>query len=209
MDKLLTLLIVLGVGLIVFLIDRTCKYTKEHSVYKLVSQVMEYHNHNRIPQYNAILKAQHDLQIPKEYHVSIEDHFILEEIIAEFKKSLSEAYFKGQVGYIRSKYVIEEDAYFMYKLCGFLADHRCDREVGNHNMRKAVLSYKSHGSWGSDLYDASYKLSDFGLIYHKVYYISYLFCKNSKIFNPKGNSFPYENSIKEVIDQEVLSVSQT
>lgn len=209
MDDLLIALAYVSILLLIFFIGRFRTYSKEHSIFKLVSQIMDYQNHNTIPQYNAILRAQHDLRIPKEYHVSIEDHLILNDIISEFKKSLSEAYFMGQVGYIRSRYVIEEDAYFMYKLCGFLADHRCDREVGNHNMRKAVLSYKSHGKWGSDLYDASYKLSEFGIIYHKVYYISYLYCKNSKIFNPKGNSFPYDNSIKEVIDQGVLSVSQT
>ena len=92
----------------------------------------------------------------------------------------------------------------------FLSKRQCYDEVVGHVMHEEQLEYKHYGQWGGELYDATYLLSDFGLMYHKLLYITVCYRKNSKIFNPESElewQELRESGIKKVLDTKQLAVS--
>lgn len=156
-----------------------------------------------------ISNAQIDEKISKDYSISNEAEWnIAKEIITYYQKYLTQLYFTNRLTLPKSKYVIPGVHYFMYTLQAYLELHQCDYTFYGHEMHKETISQKNYGSWGGQLFDAIYALSDYSLVFHKLYYISYVFCKHSKIFNPKGEMFNNEKVIEMIIDSKQISLSR-
>lgn len=135
----------------------------------------------------------------------------IREIIEEYQRDLSRSYFRGLIKLPKSKYEIPHEDFFMMTLYDFLAEHQCDAEFLKYEMRKERLEYKHHGDWEGSLCDATYSLTDFAVVYHKLYYISYKFCKNSRITNPNESPNWYdwvEKSLKEILDNNQIQISR-
>ena len=157
----------------------------------------------------AALNAQYDDSIDKKYRITEEaDKKYVIEIIEEYQKDIMRSYFKGHMKLIKSKYAVSGKDYFLIALCGFLKDHQCDDKFLGHDMRKERLEYKHYGDWGGPCYDATYSLTDFAVVFNKLYYITYMYCKNSKITNPNGNCFSNEKFIQEILDTKQIQVSR-
>lgn len=75
-------------------------------------------------------------------------------------------------------------------------------------MHQKRLSYSEYGSWGGKLFDATFLISDFSVVFHKLMYTSYLYCKSSKSINPKNELYQYPESIRKVLDSRELSISR-
>ena len=169
---------------------------------------MDTYSHS-LPLYSYIANAQIKLNIPSEYKIGGTNEWdIVKNILTEFQKELIQDYFNSNLKIVKSKYVIPGEHYFMFALTSFLEDHQCDYDFQGNNMRKEQLSYKRYGDWGGPCYDATYSLTDFALVYHKLYYITYLFCKRSEIFNPKGVAFQNSESIKSILDTKQIQISR-
>lgn len=161
-----------------------------------------------IPLWAELSNAQINLHIPQEYCISGDQEWsLVKGILEEYKKHLTLSYFQGQLGLIKSKYVINGEAYFMFTLQDFLREHQCDYNFLGHNMHKETLEYKRYGDWGGPCYDATYSLTDFAIVFHKMYYIAYLFCKNNKAINPSEDAFQNEKIISEIIDTKQIQLS--
>lgn len=157
----------------------------------------------------AILNAQCNDAIDRKYRINEEtDKQLVIEIIEAYQKDIMQSYFKGHLKSIKSKYAISGEDYFMMALCGYLDEHHVEREFLGHDMHKERLEYKRYGNWGGPCYDATYALTDFAIVYHKLYYITYMFCKNSKITNPSGYSYTNEKFIKEILDTKEIQLSR-
>lgn len=127
-------------------------------------------------------------------------------IIANFQKVIVQKYFHNSLNLPKSKY-IDGEIYFMYLLQGYLEENQCNHSFLGYDMHKETISRENYGSWGGQLYDATYALTDFALIYHKLFYIAYMSCKESKAFNSIGNCFNNEAALEEIIDSRRISVS--
>jgi hypothetical protein len=104
------------------------------------------------------------------------------EVISVFQKQLVQSFFRGAISYKKSIYSIPREDFFIFRLFCFLAEHQSDSRIFGHDMHKRQISYESHGMWGRPLYDAVYEFSDFGRTVQKLYYITYLSCKESIIY---------------------------
>lgn len=155
-----------------------------------------------------ITNAQIELSIPQKYCIVEADIKYVKEILEEYRKDLVHCYFSGKPISVRSKYYISGADYFVFTLHNFLEKHECDYEFIGHDMHDETLEYRRFGYWGGPCCDATYALTDFGIVYHKMYYITYLYCKNSKITNPTGLSFQSEKFIKEILDTRQIKVSR-
>ena len=133
---------------------------------------------------------------------------MVKDILSEFQKELIQDYFSNKLKIVKSKYDIPGEHYFMFALTSFLEDHQCDYDFQGNPMHKDTLSYKRYGDWGGPCYDATYSLTDFALVYHKLYYVAYLFCKSSEIFNPKGVAFRNSESIRSILDAKQIQMSR-
>lgn len=152
--------------------------------------------------------AQNDLKIPPEYRIKGEEWDFVNQILQKYQTDLKEDYFCGRALILKSKYVIHGEDYFMFSLSNFLGDHQCDYEFLSYDMHKETLSFNHYGTWGAPLYDAEYLLSDFAFVYHKLFYISLLYCQNSKAINPKGAEYWSCTSVKDIIEKRTIKMGR-
>lgn len=157
--------------------------------------------------YQYVFNAQSNLNIPQKYRLSYEnDKDIVKEILGLFQAELSKLYFEGRTPYIKSLFDVPGEHYFMFALGYYLGEHHCDSCLCGHNMHNKTLSYKSYGTWGALRYNASYELSDFAIIYHKLYYIAYQFTVESKYYGKYCQSFVVEG-LQRILDTNTIEIS--
>ena len=155
----------------------------------------------------AVLNAQYNEDIDEKYRITEEEKQYVIEIIEDYQRDIMRSYFKGQNIVIKSKYVISGKDYFMLMLYTFLSEHQCDYDFLGHDMHKERVSYKSYGSSITAGFDATYALTDFSVVFHKMYYIAYMYCRRSdslRKYIPEWN----ENNIKEILDTNQIQLSQ-
>ena len=192
---------------IVFMVPKLRELYSESNLRKLVSWIMINHD---LPLWTYIKDAQYKYEIKKEHRITDEhDWEIVQDILRQFQADIGQSYFKGNLKQIKSKYVISGEHYFMVLLCSYLMEHQCDREFLGYDMHKETLSYKEYGSWGGQLFDATYALTDFAIIYHKLYYIACVFCKNCptlmKSFIP---IYIDEKGTEEILNTKQIKISR-
>lgn len=157
----------------------------------------------------AYLKNAQIKHLSQEHRISGDNEWqFAKEILEEYQKGLTQSYFKGYLKLMKSKYVIRGEDYFMFRLYVLLSNHQCDYEFLGHNMHQERLSYKRYGDWGGPLYDATYSLTEFAIVFHKMHYITYMYCRENKIlreFVPEWN----EKNLKEILDSKQIQISRT
>ncbi len=206
MAELITSLILLLVVVFCFLFSKLREFYRVKSLRDLVAWSVT--GGDGIPLWAEISNAQIKLKLPKEYCVTGDDEWeYVREILAEYRKDLMLSYFKGHLIVIKSKYVISGECYFMASLYAFLCDHQCDYDFLGYKMHKKQISYKSYGESFSAGFDATYALSDFAIVFHKMHYITYMYCKGDerlKGFVPAWN----EENLKEILDTRQIQISR-
>lgn len=211
MEELLAPIIIILVFVFIFLFSKLREFYRDRSLRELVAWSVSTDDHIRcnLSLSNYIVNAQIKLSLPQEHRVlgSVETDY-MKEILAEYQRDLSQSYFEGYLKLIKSKYAIPGEHYFMYTLQSYLDDHQCDYEFIGHDMHKKRISYKEYGSCGVTHFDATYSLTDFAIVYHKIYYIAYLFCKNSKVINPNGDTYQNDEFLKEILDTKQIQISR-
>ena len=205
-------IIILSISVLVYLVIKKHKEnTKEKELKEVVAWCASSNSNtfrDNIHLWEYLSNAQIKLNLPHEYCISTDDWELTKEILQAFQNDVTQRFFINQISLPSSKYVISHETYFMYLLQDYCARHQCDYEFLGHNMHKETIEYKSYGSWGAALYDAIYSLTDFAIVVHKIYYISYMYCKNSSSLNPNGERWLNEHLIENVIHSRQLSVSR-
>ena len=165
------------------------------------------HAHD-LPLWAYVSNAQIKIKIPNEHCVvGDEEWSFAKDILEEYKNDLTQSYFKGYLRMIKSKYVIQHEAYFMLTLYIFLSDHQCDSKLLGHDMHKERLEYTRYSDWGGPCYDAIYSLTTFAIVFHKMHYIAYMYCRGNEMlrdFVPEWN----EKNLKEILDTKQIQVSR-
>lgn len=187
----------------VYLISKVRKLSAEHDLREMISWG------RKQSLSHCIYSAQKQLSISDQYSIDADrDGLFVNAILGSYRQYIEQAYFSGELKPIRSPYVISGKDYFMCTLNEYLYQHQCKTEISGHQMHEKTISYQSYGSWGAPLFDATYALSDFGVVFFKLYYISYLHTKGCKAFNPKGNLYGEVNAIEDTINSKQISVSR-
>ena len=210
MEELLAPIIFILVLVFIFLFSKLREFYRDRSLRELVAWSVSTDDHIRcnLSLSNYIVKAQIKLNLPKECCiVGDEEWAIAKEIIDKYKKDLMQSYFKGHAYVIKSKYAIQGETYFMFALYAFLSDHQCDYKFLEHDMHKKRISYKEYGSWGGTLFDATYAQTDFAIVFHKMHYITYMYCRGNDILKTYVPSWNEEN-LKEILDTKQIQISR-
>jgi hypothetical protein len=189
--------------------------TKERELRNLVSwstvrsrpNELLIHAHD-LPLWSYISNSQIELKLPQDYRIGGDDEWAYtKEILEEYQKDLTQSYFKGHLIVIKSKYVISGENYFMASLYAFLSEHQCDYKFIGHDMHKERISYKRYGEGFSSAYDVIYALTDFAIVFHKMHYITYMYCRRNDILRslvPEWN----EKNLKEILDTKQIQLSR-
>lgn len=194
-----------------YLISQTLKYHKEKKLYNLVawSVTGKYDPRLYINSYTSelvscIKDTQYIHEIDNKYRIEESNEIeIVYEIIEEYQKYISREYFKGNLGLINSKTTIKPEDYFMATLHDLLSAHHCDYTFIEHDMFGEKLEFERYSD-GSG-YKATYTLTDFSIVYHKLYYITHIYCKNSLALQDKVSSWS-EKIIKEALDTKQMTI---
>ena len=146
----------------------------------------------------AIKNIKSDYMITKE-----DERLIAQEILRIYQEELKEKYFKGIAPYY-GEATCEE--YFLSTFIEFLSRHECETDF-NRNVMYKVKSYKNCGCYGVDLFEATYELTDYAVVYHKLYYNAQLCYENDPRLN-KYNHCTESARIKKVIETREIEVSK-
>jgi hypothetical protein len=210
MEKLLAPIITILVFAFIFLLSKLMEFYRDRSLRELVAWSVSTDNHARcnLSLSEYIIKTQNKLSLPQEHRVSGSAEIdYMKAILTEYQRYLTQSYFNGYLKVIKSKYVIQGEDYFMFSLYTFLSEHQCDYEFIEQDMHKQRISYKEYGSWSVTHFDATYSLTDFAVVFHKMHYITYMYCRNNEILKalvPAWN----EKTLKEILDTKQLQVSR-
>lgn len=210
MEELLAPIIFILVFVFIFFSSKLREFYRDRSLRELVAWSVTTDDNTRcnLSLSDYIVNAQNKLSLPQEYRISgdVERNY-MNDIIAAYQKDMMQSYFKGYLKVIKSKYVVPGEVYFMYSLYTFLSDHQCDYEFLNHNMHKERIFYKEYGSWGATHFDATFALSDFAIVLHKMHYITCVYCRRNDILSgivPNWN----EQNLKEILDTKQIQISR-
>jgi hypothetical protein len=177
METVLSLLFGVFVFVAIIAFGKWHKYEKEQRLRELISwsAIGDY-----CPAFNrysyvvgpliAVLNAQHNDAIDKKYRITEEEKQYAKKIIEEYQIDIMRSYFEGNRIVIKSKYAVPEKTYFMFALYVFLCDHQSE-----------------------------YSIRDSAAVFHKMHYITYMYCKSSNILRdhvPNWN----ERNLKEILD---------
>ena len=151
----------------------------------------------------AYLKNAQIKHLSQEHCISGDNEWkFAKEILAEYQKDLTQNYFKGYLKLMKSKYVMRGEEYFMFRLYVFLSNHECDYEFLGYNMHKEMV--ERNGNCGEP-HNATYSLTEFAIVLHKMHYITYMYCRENDIlrdFIPEWN----EKIIKEILDTKLIQI---
>lgn len=124
--------------------------------------------------FKYIEREQHQLQIQKIYCIDFsneEEKTFVCEILENHKQSIIKSFFCDSLNKEKEIYNLTNLEYYMFHLMGFLqANGHIDKFKGENLYHHLQIdgNYKT------------YKLTDYGVIYYKLYYIVTLFCANNE-----------------------------
>lgn len=212
MEAVLVMIIFILVMAIIISLHKVKELSLQEKLRDLVAWSVSQDDHIRcnIPLFSYVANAQINLDIPKEYRISGDEGWgFVKEILAEYQTDLIQSFFSRCLTpkVLSGKYVPRGQDYFMLMLYIFLSEHQCDRKFADHDMRGEQLEYKQHGHWGGPLYDSKYTLSDFAIVYHKMHYITYMYCRGNDAINGFVPEW-CEEGLKQILDTNQIEISR-
>lgn len=199
-------LLALYVFISILAFDKWREFSREKKLREYVS--WHFTGYDGIPLWAEISNVSSKLELSAEYWIVDRDNEFVDVILDGFKKDLTECYFRGCLRLLKSKQEVRCRDYFLIALCGYLKEHRFDYNFLGYDMRKEMISRNPRDITTGSGSERTYILTDFAIVYHKLYYITYMFCKNSQITNPCGEDFHNDNYIKEILDTGRMTVSR-
>lgn len=170
----------------------------------------------RVTLLNCIYRAQADHNIETQYQLIHEEssHDIVNDILRCYQKDMVQKYFHNRFTY--KKMTCEN--FFMKTLQDYLNEHRCEKTF-NENKMYDVKNYQYYGNWGGPSFDATYVLTKYAFVYHKMLHITqvyYLSLRqdqlNKKTISRKQNEFNQIilNALRREIEntQKILNIGE-
>lgn len=179
------------------------KYRSGKCLYEKVSWCMTERQRGSYQIYDCIWSLQYDL--PDQYKLKASEEQNAAFILDVFQEDLSSLYFHGKLSKSTKVLGITREGYFFLSLCSFLDKRECGVSL-NEREKYVLLEKTSHGMWGTELYDAKYQLTDFGIVYTKLLYYAQLYCESNRYTDKFGLAINSDH-IKARIDCGKIEIS--
>lgn len=102
---------------------------------------------------------------------SDEEREIAKQILDIYREDLCERFLANRLS-INIAPNLKDAEYFVLSLKCFLEEHQCDFDIRGIEMHTQTIHHQDYGCWGGPLYDATYEISEFAIVYHKLLYIT-------------------------------------
>lgn len=138
-----------------------------------------------------------------------EEMDVAKEILRAYQKEWCQKYLSGRLSASRMICKLTDEEYFLLSLKDFLEKHECETTFCGNKMYN-IKEYKSCGSWGVPLFDATYELTDYAVVYQKMYLIAQTYCLTLRPNPLDKNSLYYHRieNAKKVLDTREMKVSR-
>ena len=129
-----------------------------------------------------IFEVQRKNAVPKEYCITKNDEIYADVILLKCQHQLLYKFFQHDAGFLafKTKHYDEGRLLFFRELYYMLKKYECEDYFCKEEMNGEYIS--SDGDYSSAYHARTYMLSPFGVVYFKLYYLSYLYLKT----NPDG-----------------------
>ena len=216
MEVFIGIIAILVVAML-FTVSKTIDYYRQKKLFELVSwsiigtrssfsdACFGRHQRNYVNGLIGDIKdAQQSNLIDEKYRIIGDEDFEgIKNIIEEYQKDTARLYFQNQLDPPKNKYSVSKTDYFMMLLHDFLSKHSTEVEFFGHSMYSERKDYKSYGGDG---YSATYVMSDFGILYYKLYYITLMYFKQKPEYKNVVSDRD-EESTKDVLDKSEIEIS--
>ena len=152
-----------------------------------------------------ILHEQKILKINDAYrlHASIdEEKQFVNEILETHKKSVIDSFFSDSLKKEKKFYILTFQEYYMYSLYCFLNNNLLDGINGKRILSKDLYKYIN----SDDEWHKNYALTNYAIIYHKLYIIVCTYCKDNKHLSELADFEHSINCSQDNINEEMIGV---
>lgn len=139
------------------------------------------------------------------YQIENDEWEMVKELISDCQHDIIQRYFNDELPIFTYKSKITGEMYFMYLLHEYIKKHQCDFNFLGHDMHKELISMKSYETRFVSR-ELSFYLSDFAIVLNKLYYASYIYCKNCKELYVLKNDFSDVPYIQEILNTNTITV---
>ena len=103
------------------------------------------------------------------------------EILESYQEDLGQKFFSHRLTNLTKKEIskMTYEDFFIFTLLDFLRDNLCKTEFNEKRMYD-VKDYKSHGCYGAELFEATYLLNDYSLVYNKILLATEIYCERNE-----------------------------
>ena len=136
--------------------------------------------------------------VPAQYRLQQSEQKYLNDIANEFQRQLDSASYIKKIVLPKTKYEIQPIDFVTAELYYFLLDHWTDKIFAGNKMFEKEIS--------RDSTSITYQLTDFGIAYHKVFYICANYTASSKPYSPNSSSLKNASDFTDVIDAQTVCV---
>ena len=159
------------------------QFSLKHYIFKTYSSIIS----------NYQILEKHDIEM-------------LEELLELYQENLVQRFFGENLSTNKDILSLQDDEYFFFTLFCYLNGHNCQTMLGNYTKYELIFR-KEYGAYGGTLYDATYSITDFGLVYQKLYYAACKFCENNER-TQKLVKYSITQSIADCIDKREIQISR-
>ena len=144
----------------------------------------------------SIGDVQNAMQEPDFCKLTLEEEQFARSILQKFCEQLQKDFIEGRLNCKRKFYKMTDVSYFMYSLCSFLSDQDFGRKFLDHALCNVVEHKELQGTatWGGKRWEESCDLTDFGITFCKLYFVSARYCENLS-----GGTLRDSEAIKEIL----------
>lgn len=156
--------------------------------------------------FDHICVAEKKLNISDNYCILANEKEHIQYILNQFQQDITANFFACNLTLCKPRCKIKPKDMFFYLLFTYLKEHECDYSFAG-NIVYNQISKKSYGFWGGELYDSESELTDFGIAFKKLHYITSEYCyKHDEIrrtFNTSQCMY-----LRTQIDEKQISISR-
>lgn len=146
-------------------------------------------------------------KIESQYRLSESDPLcFVDELLLKYRENLIDSYFSDRLSKSKQILVLPCKEYFFFTLLCYLKKHECETSFCGHDMYD-LIHRTNYGQWGGQLYSATYSITDYGLVYQKLYYTVARFCEENE-YTKKLINCNLTQTIKKCIDTREIESSR-
>ena len=177
-------------------------YTQKENLKNKVSTCVQGYIGGHSSAVDLLHNTQHQLNIPSQHRLFRSENDPVTEILNLYRKDLNAKFLNNTLLHTRYITKMNDTEYFFFTFYNFFYNHSCDTDLGKNEI--LTLKHKENGAHGR--YDAEYTLTDFGVIFYKLYHLALSYCETNSHINQ--NNFRGSDGIKSILDTQKVTISK-